>query len=273
MSKRIKKTPTLMLVEDPRDTINAMCDLKKRIFNRKEFKKTYEKIKNRIDNPVSKGTFDTHFYSLTQFGLIKEISDDKYELSEIGRSLCNLIKDDLIDKYEEYLKRLLLNNEEKGYLFESFLNYLSDKKFVKKNELYKVFKEFTARALISWSLEVKLIEFDKDNDTIWKIKKEPIKDITIYDFWNEIIKEYKKLIKTDLFLIDPIFVDISQLRLNFCLNHANFTLNKFDKSLRKLMSTKYKQQIRLYGGPSSTFEGKRNFLYDGRVYAYIRLKV
>jgi hypothetical protein len=277
MAKDEKDKNTLMLVEDPRITIETICESQNAIFTRDLFKPLYEKKICRLDNPVSKGTVDTHFYSLTQFDFLVPIHEKskEYVLSNRGKVICKSLMENDIQQYQRYLGNLLLNNESKGSLFEDFIRFIEEKgqkgKISKKELSFRFHPDTTLRALISWLKEVHLIEHDKDLDLVWLLKRDQKTQLSREDFWHKLSDLYDRLQKTEIFLIRAVFVEISEIRAEFCLME-NWSLDDFDSSLINLLNSEYGRKIRLYGAPSSVYEGKRNFLYKGKAYIYIKLR-
>jgi hypothetical protein len=278
MSAAEKDRRTLMLVEDPRKTIETICDVDNRFFTWQSFKVLYEKKIGRLDNPVSKGTADTHFYILTQLNLLAPVQEksNQYTLSNLGKAICQKLNENNVQEYQRYLRNLLLSNESKGPLFQEFIKFIEERAErgnINRGELAQQFKpDTTLRSLISWSIEAQLIEYDKDKDLIWLLKLDSRTVLSLENFWLKLKELYKSLQKTEIFLINNVFVEIAEIRADFCMKE-NLTLDDFDSRLTDLLNSQYGRRIRLYGGPSSVYEGKRNFLYKGKAYVYIRLKV
>jgi len=266
-----------MLVEDPRITIETICEAPNTIFTRDLFKPLYEKKIGRLDDPVSKGTVDTHFYSLTQLNFLVPFQEKskEYVLSNRCKAICNCLMENDIQQYQRYLGNLLLNNESKGSLFENFIRFIEEKGQrgrISKSELSLRFQpDTTLRSLISWSKETRLIEYDKDLELVWLLKRDRKTQLSREEFWRKMAELYNRLQKTEIFLIRAVFVEISEIRAEFCMME-NWSLDDFDSSLADLLDSEYGEKIRLYGAPSSVYEGKRNFLYKGKSYIYIKLK-
>lgn len=268
------KDQTLMLVEDPRETVETMCVFKDRIVTWHQFKEAYEKKIGRSEDPVSRGTVDTHFYTLTQFDLLIPTQEKRtqYILSSLGKKICHYLKESNMLEYRKCLRSVLLNNEKKGILFHEFLKRIRSKESLTKHELSQHFRLITLRSLISWSLEAGLIEYDKDKYLVWCLRLEPKTELSLEQFWKRLVNVYEELQKTDIFLVEKVFVPITEIRANFCMEE-NWELDDFDDNMRHLLDSPYGRKIRLYGGPSSIFEGKRNFVYKEKMYAYIRVRV
>jgi len=261
-----------MLVEDPMNTLITMCEIKGEIITWKLFKKTYETVIDRITDPVSRGTADTHFYLLRQFGLLSVYNNKKgqYIISNLGKKICELIETENWEEYKIKLYNILITNEEKSEIFNDFYHYLETNKVVNKTELYNEFKSITARTLIAWSKEVDVIRHDKDIDKIWFHKKNYKMDVNLNIFWKELQDAYKELVRTDLFMIKIMFVEISELRANVCYR-LNLELDDFDYYLIRTLNSIYGNKIQLYGAPSSSYEGKRHFTYKNRKHVLLRL--
>jgi len=258
--------PSLMLVEDPRNTIITLCNLKGSIVNWDSFKKKYEETINRTHQPVAKGNADCHFYSLTQMEFFIELENNKtnYIISGFANKICSLLKSNNISEYKRHLRNHLLNNEKKGRLFREFTKYIKNNRYVHKIEISKVFKPETTRSIIAWSLESDLIEYDEDEEILWLYKIDEKKELSTDSFWRQVLNTYLQLEESNIFGISRIFVNISQLRYVIS-SENNWSLDDFDTNFITLLDSNYGRKIRLYGGPSSTFEGKRNFLYKNKL--------
>ena len=95
------------------------------------YKEKYEEIKNRTQDPVSKGTVDTHFYTIRQFGLIKQYKNIKaqYIITNIGKKICELLEKGFLKEYKDKLYIILITNEEKSDIFNNFYNHLIPETF------------------------------------------------------------------------------------------------------------------------------------------------
>jgi len=257
-----------MLVEDPRRTILTICNFKNKLIDWHQFKIAYESM---INKKASRGTVDTHFYSLRQLGFLNEVEPSKYTLSKEGIMICDYLSSNNEDLYKQGLRGLILNSEKKD-IFDKFLKYIDNKIVVSQEELTEIFNSITVRAIISWTKEADLIEYIKEEKKIWKIRQEYKKYDDINIFWNDLKEIYNKLQKSEIFNVDKLFLSISELRNNFCMIKGCKS-EEFDKNLIELLNSDYKQLIRLYGGPPTVFENKTNFYFKDMKYAYIRLKV
>jgi len=263
----------LMLVEDPRETIQAICEFSDAIVDLHQYKTKYEEIIQRLDNPIHIKHAHTHFYSLTQFGILKPVESGKglYRLSIIGKELCKSLENQDFYEYGKILRYILLNNPKKGTLFKKFVNKIMRKPITSKEELFSKFKEIPARALIAWSLEADLIDTVNKKE-FWLVDFSSRNIFDLEKFWSKISEIYSELSKSEIFGIDSIFVEIRDLTAKFCIKN-NCTINVFDNHLQMLLDSDYGEKIRLYGAPTSYFAGKKNFMYRDRVYALIRLMV
>ncbi|NVM55369.1 MAG: hypothetical protein HWN66_16805 [Candidatus Helarchaeota archaeon] len=262
----------MMLVEDPRETIKAACEFYGRTVDLQRYKSTYEEIIGRYTKPIHIKHAHTHFYSLTSFNILSPVESGKglYTLSHLGKQLCENLQKSDINEYKKILRYILLNNPNKGNLFQNFLEFISECSHRSRKELYEKFKEIPARALISWSIEAGLI--DNLKDKFWIIEIPSEKDIDLDKFWNILNSYYNELTSSEIFGIDKVFVDIRDLTSKFCIKY-NWSIDEFDEYLRKLLDSEYEAQIRLYGAPTSYFANKKNFMYNNRVYAFLRIMV
>ena len=280
--KTKRSSSGLMLVEDPKFTIQVLCNLPD-YFNWQMYKDKYEQMKG-LSRPISRQHADTHFYSLSIFGIIEQVDlgRGKYKLSISGKVLCKYLFENRIFKFKNCLANILLNNQKKGEIFRSFFEFVSNKGKVNYDEIHTFLKkintdknksaiEIMARSLIAWSEEAGLIERDTQQKIIWPVKQEPKKDISIEEFWNFLCKKYLELKKSEIFGIEKIYVDILQLRTAICLE-LNIENEEFNKLIIRLLDSEKGDNIKLYGAPTSFFSGRENFSYMNRVYAYITIR-
>ena len=83
----------MMLVDDPRETILAICYFSGRTVDLYQYISKYEEIIGRSTKPVHIKHAHTHFYSLTSLGFLKpSITKGSYELTNETEKLCNKLK-------------------------------------------------------------------------------------------------------------------------------------------------------------------------------------
>ncbi len=272
MGKIKSSSSGLMLVEDPRETLTALCTFADSEVDWKAFKLSYEKVIGKIEKPIAKGNADTHFYTLTIFKLIvpSETRRSAYRLSPITKKLCALLQD--LDKKEEYqmiLSDLLLSNESKGKLFKDFLQFVSERRL--KTEINYRFKPIPARTLMAWLKEAGLIqEYQEYVQAIPIKKKKPTQE----QFWEALKETYKEMQDTGVFGIKRIYVPIGELRFNV---DAKLNLNKeeFYEEFERLLATKYGSKITLHGAPTDVFEKNKGetFNYKNKLFIYLSMRV
>jgi hypothetical protein len=275
-----------MLVEDPRDTIKTLCQFSSTSFNWHSFKENYERIKGLV-KPISSQHTDTHFYSLSIYGLIKpseSAAKGEYQLSAVGKVLCQSLAEGRINDYKRILSNLLINNSKKGLLFREFINFVKARSKASNDDVIKLVEGISAkkeskntigiiaRTIIAWSEDAGLIGRDKERKIIWFVAQEPEQELTIDQFWQILLKKYKYLRQSEIFGIEHIYVDILELRTIVCIE-LSWPIEKFDSYLVKLLDSEMGERVRLYGAPTSFFSDKQNFSYMERVYAYIMIKV
>jgi hypothetical protein len=276
-----------MLVEDPRDTIRALCEISNIPINWHSYKETYEKTKG-LAEPISSQHNDTHFYSLSIYGILKPSESGikgEYQISSIGQALCQSLEDNRIDDYRKILSSILINNRAKGRIFRDFINFVKVRGMTSYEQIPKYIKKkygknkkdstigIMARTLMAWSEEAGLIGRDKEREIVWVIGQKPRQELTIQQFWGQLVKKYKQLRKSEIFGMENIYVDILELRTIMCAE-LSLSIEDFDSLLVRLLdSEEYSERIRLYGAPTSFFADKENFRYKDRVYAYIMIKV
>ena len=258
----------LMLVEDPEETLQALCNLANGVITWDSFKTEYERVTNRLRKPVDEKTIDTHFYSLTIFEILEELDKGKYQISLTGNDLCRLRKTkSKIYEFKSLLASILLNNPSKGKLFEKFLNFLKTPR--KKSEIYEQFKPEPSRSLISWCSYSGLIEIQGKDYWSLPIHREKISK---KDFRKILIDTYKEMRDTKMFGIKRTFVDIDDLRKNICAR-LGIRIEEFDKFLTEILVREKGKLVRLFGAPSSQYDEGRNFMYKNKLYAEISLDV
>lgn len=284
--KKRRSSKGLMLNEDPRETIKALCRLSNSVIDWELYKSTYEDLIGR-EKPISKQHADTHFYTLSIYGLIapsQSARKGKYSITTVGRMLCKSLAKGSMEEYKRILANVLLNNSEKGHFFRSFIAFVKSSDKVTYDDILrfvenKLLKEKTtrigivARTLRAWSKDAGLIETDKERKLIWSIKEAKKKSRpSLKEFWTILLDKYLFLRESEIFGIENIFVDILELRTLVCIDRP-WSNEEFNQYLVKLLDSEYGEKIRLYGAPTSVFSNRENFGYKGRVYAYIRMEV
>lgn len=270
MGKINPSSSGLMLVEDPQDTLKALCSFVESEVDWKSFKLSYEKVKGK-EKPITKGHADTHFYTLTIFKFIipSEIRKNAYQLSLITKKLCALLHDpSKKEEYQKILSELLLTNKSKGKLFEDFLQFVNERK--SRKEVNQRFKPIPARTLIAWSKEAGLIQEYQEY-----VQAIPIKKMTpTHDqFRHALIETYKEMQTSEVFGIERIFVPIGELRFNVCVK-LSLKSTDFDEELKYLLATEYGNKITLHGAPTDVFENVgETFNYMNKLFVYISMKV
>lgn len=262
----------LMLVEDPEDTIKAMCSLSGGTLELSSFKSAYERIKKR-KKPIHEKNAHTHFYSLSVYGLITPTKAGEkalYEISGIGKELCESLNLGNTERFQQMLCNILLNNLSKGHLFRKFLTYVGQQKKIARKEIYKNFRELPGRTLIAWSKAAGLIEANRE--FVWGLPKKRKPHLTAKDFQKELLRVYLGLTHSDVIGIRNVFVRIQQIREKICVDHL-LSYKEFDEYLTKAIDSSFGEKIRLYGGPSSAFKEGESFMYQNKLYLYIRIKV
>jgi len=271
--RNLKKGKTgLMLVEDPEDTIKTMCRFKETTLELKSFKSAYEEIKQRV-TPIHEKHAHTHFYSLSIYKLIvpsESAPKGTYRLSSIGKELCECLDKSDMKRFRQILSTILLNNPRKGQLFKDFLSFVNEQKKRSRKEIYLQFKELPGRTLIAWSKAAGLIEADRD--FVWGLPLKEKEVLTLEQFREKLVEMYKDMSKSEMLGIEKIFLEIGEIRQKFCIDHS-WSFEEFDEHLRRLLDSPFGEKIRLYGAPSSLFDEREKFMYHGRLYIYIRIKV
>lgn len=261
---------TLMLVEDPDDTLKTICALGNIEINKEIFTKEYERVKGRT-KPIHKKHADTHFYSLTTFkflvpsGLRKGI----YCQSKIMKQLCVLRNDsNKKSEYETIISNILVNNEKKGKLFEKFLNFIRERKTQK--EIHENFKnelnELTIRALIAWSKYAGLIFESGGYLQSIPIKKSKPK---FENFFTALKKSYNERNKSEIYGYKRVAILISELRSDLIFE-LGISKVQFDDYLTELI--KKDITIQVYGAPMGVFSEEDSFIYENKKYYYLSMR-
>lgn len=264
-----KNSSGIMLVDDPKNTILALCDIKSEAITKNLYKTNYEKIIGRKNKPISRQHTDTHFYALKQFKLILPHKMSKYRASQTVFDLCDSLERKNEENYKKLLRSIILNSE-KGELFDEFLNTFNSKR-LSKNELSKIFKPFPTKTLIAWCYEAGFI--DKGKDKYWKINFEqtlPNADA----FFDAFMKIYQKMNCTSILGVSRIFIEIDELR-NAVSAKLEIRTDVFDELFTDLLKKK-KLKIRLHGSPPLSDDKSDHshevFEYDGKVYHYFSIE-
>lgn len=267
-----KGSTGLMLVEDPEDTIKAMCRFRETTLDLNSFKSAYEEIKQRV-TPIHEKHAHTHFYSLSIYKFIVPLESaprGTYRLSSTGKELCKCLNRLDMNRFRQILSTILLNNPRKGQLFKDFLSFVNKRKKRNRKEVYAQFKELPGRTLIAWSKAAGLIEADRN--FVWGLPQKKKEILTSEQFREKLVETYKDMSTPEMLGLEKIFVDIGELRQRICIDHS-WTFDEFDAYLRELLDSPFGEKVRLYGAPSSVFEERENFIYKERLYIYIRIKV
>jgi hypothetical protein len=260
----------LMLVEDPEDTVKAMCSFSGGTLELASFKSVYEKIKKR-KKPIHEKNAHTHFYSLSVYGLITPIQKGEktlYELSSIGKELCESLGN--TERFQRMLSNILLNNSSKGHLFKEFLAFVAQQEKTTRKRVYENFRELPGRTLVAWAKAAGLVEANRE--FVWRLPERKQVPLTMGEFQTELLKAYSNLSNSGVVGISRVFVEIKQIREKICVDHS-LSYKEFDEYLTTALDSDFGEKIRLYGGPSSAFKEGESFMYKNRLYLYIRVKV
>lgn len=263
-----KNSSGIMLVDDPKNTILALCDIKSEAITKNLYKTNYEKIIGRKNEPISRQHTDTHFYALKQFKLILPHKMSKYRVSQTVFDLCDSLERENEENYKKLLRSIILNSE-KGELFDEFLNTFNSKR-LSKNELSKIFKPFPTKTLIAWCYEAGFI--DKGKEKYWKInlnKKSPSLSI----FLKTLKEVYCKMRRNKILGLQRVYIEIDEIRDAVS---ANLEIKKesFDSYLSQALE-KGKSRIRIHGAPPEQKKNtNKNFLFEHKekVYHYLSIE-
>jgi len=269
MATNIRSKDGLMLVEDPRETLEALCFFKNSDVDKDTFVTKYEEIIGRTYRPIHEKSGHTHFYSLTTFKLLIKTNNNKYHLSLVAQELCKYLNyPEKIEEFQNLLSNILLSNETKGDLFKEFLHFLRERKT--KKEIVEKFKGTPARTLIAWSKLAGLII--QDNQKFQSIPRGN-KKINIKIFKKTLSEYYQKLENSDIFGIQRLFIPIHELRDNVCMK-LEISPEIFDKLLTELLMTDFGNNIVFHGGTTKAYDKNENqtFKYHNKIYLLISMK-
>jgi len=260
----------LMLLDDPEDTLKAMCFFSKTEFDKTKFIKKYEVIKGR-KKPLHEKNADIHFYTLSIFKLFTKPNNSKnnYRLTPIAEELCELMMDGTNnEKFQQLLTKVLITNEHKGQLFLNFLNFTKKRKTEK--EIFEEFRIIPAKTMIAWCKLAGLLLQEGDYlQSIMPNKKE----VKLSQFKVTLQEYYNELEKTKTYGINRIFVPIDELRNNVCIK-LNIRKDKFDELLTDLLSTDFGQKIHFHGATTTAYEkrAKEVFNYGNKKYLLVSMR-
>jgi len=263
-----KNSSGIMLVDDPKNTILALCDIKSKAITKNLYKTSYEKIIGRENKPISRQHTDTHFYALKQFRLILPHKMANYRVSQTVFDLCDSIDSENEENYKKFLRTIILNSE-KGELFDKFLNTFNSKK-LSKNELSKIFKPFPTKTLLAWCYEAGFI--DKGKEKYWKINFNE-KPPSLATFLKTLKEVYSKMRKNKILGLQRVYIEIDEIRDAVSAN-LEIRRESFNDYLRQVLEN-HKSKIRVHGAPP---EDKKksdiDFLFEskGKVYHYLSIE-
>ena len=260
----------LMLVRDPKECVQALCELTGEI-TLENYKEKYEKIKKLI-KPIHIKNAHTHFYSLRIFGLIELLPNAKgiYQMTKAGSQIREYLKNNNITKVRTVFQYLLKNNFKNGKLFSNFEMYMKNKNETTYKDIEDRYEEITAASLREWTTYAGIIEYDKKEQKLWYVGSK-MKKISLTKFKTRLIFHYKQLQKSEIQGSASIFVDINKIRTEMCLE-VNISNAYWDELMIKILNSEFNEKIRLYGSISSEFEDRENFRYNNTNYALLRLK-
>ena len=268
-----KVTPSktgLMLLDDPEDTLKAMCYFSNSEFDKTKFIKKYEEVKER-KKPIHEKNADIHFYTLSIFQLLTKPNDSKniYHLTPIAQELCESMKNGIQNEnFQELLTKILITNEHKGELFFNFLAFLKERKTNK--EIFEQFRIRPSKTMIAWCKLAGLVI--QDGDYLQSIM--PREKQINSDLFRDTLKDYyTELSKSKTYGINRIFVPIDDLRMNICVK-LGIRQDKFDEMLTELLVTDYGQKIHFHGATTTAYEkrSKEIFKHGNKKYLLLSMR-
>lgn len=258
----------IMLVDDPDETLEALCKIKNNPITRNLYKVSYEKTRGR-KKPISRQHTDTHFYLLNIFKLLTKIKRSEYRASQIALEICAK-KNENINEYQTLLRNTIKNSK-KWKIFHKFLSLIENTK-MSDEELNKHFTKVQTKTLIAWCKETGWLDKNAKGE-YWQIKFEE-KLPTDEDFFETFKIIYRKMNDTGMAGVPRIFINIDEFRTAVSAK-LGIGLSKFDEYFTKLLDSK-KLRIRLHGSPPLPEDRDEEpldvFEYVGKVYHYFSIE-
>lgn len=266
---------TLMFVEDPVETLMALCCHKDdEIITDKSFLEKYLKIKNISSYGETKA--ETHLGSLRIYGLVEphpDMAKGDNRMTTKGQTFCKILRKKIKNPekskhFQDALANLLLKNPYKGALFKKFLKYIERAKTV--DEIKKKYKWRTALTLIAWCKAAGLAK--QIGDSVIKTPKKLDTEYTLEKVWNETFRTYEEIVNAD-----PrrrrLLLHYGDLRYKAACNLQMRDHNEFDKWFQKILKSKYKKYINLHGAPTGEYNEEENIFYKRRIYPYVSIVI
>lgn len=258
----------LMLVEDPRKSIEALYPFIGGEVTLSVYKREYERVINRVSKPIHIKHAHTHFYTLSIYRIIEPSGrSGTFRVSETGLKLCALLKGGKYAEYRSLLAKVLLASESKSELFQKFLKFVSDSKTFK--QVYDRFGNITGRTLIAWTCEADLAI--SDNAKVRAIPRDLPKP-SPGKFWTTVTDAYREFEKSETLGITRMFMPISELRFTAGVE-LGLTPDDFDDLLREALDSSIGGKASLYGATSEVYASFRPLVYNKKAYAYISIGV
>jgi hypothetical protein len=252
-----------MLVDDPKKFFNSLCMLKGKKFNSNDYRYVLASLTN--NNIVSDTMRDTYFYLAHIFNLISETDNrNYYEITESCEKICAVVNDDSKQSiYKQYIKGMILSNNDKGQLFNDFLDFISTPKTIA--EIEKRFKKVPTKTLIAFSLEAGLILHYGELYQSTEIHS----NVDLNIFYFTLIKEYKKIQEKGT---RKIYVSIDLIRNLVSLELGLESLNLFNSLLEQALDSPLGVHLYLHGAAPQSDSEYIGFRYKGKRYVFISIR-
>ncbi len=266
MSSRSKKG--LMLVDNPKKLFRSLCMLKDQEFDKDTYLPALAGLTRK--GSIHEKTRDTYFYSATIFNLIKKVDGKPhiYRATPLLKKICQVYEDPLKkEKYERYLKGLLLSNKDKGFLFKDFLDYTLKPKEIK--EIREKFGRFPSKTLIAFCLEAGLIV--KYRDSVKSVEHKT--EITLREFYESLVEIYNDLSISSERNLKIIYVPIDLIRDMVCLDLGLSSREQFDSLLAEVLETEMGVSIYLHGAAPQVEDEFTGIRIKKKRYAYISIRL
>lgn len=255
----------IMTNDDPEATIKTLCFMSNDI-TREKYKKCYEKNFN--DNKkISEQHNDAHFYLLTQFKLLENVTNNKYKKSLCVNYFCNNIDKNNKSKWKKSLKVLIMNSKKKE-MFIDFLKFLKTPK--KIEDIKSRYSAESYRTLKSWCDFADLIHADKNY--CYAVLGEKKYVYNLKEFWRILVQTYKNLQRTDVLAPRRTYIPIEDIRRIVSCELGILDPKEFNDNLTTILDIdKYRSLLRLHGAPTHAYDEMEPFDYKRKSYLLLSM--
>ena len=171
------------------------------------------------------------------------------------------------DMYRQYIKGLILSNEDKGELFRQFFEFTAQPK--KLTEIKNKFREVPTKTLLAFGYEAGMLLH------VGKLVKsiEYRTDVSVQEFYNVLIKVYNEIQNDPTRVYKIIYVPIDRMRDLVRLELGLEFPEKFDQLLTQLLNSKEGASVYLHGAAPQVASEFTGFNFKSRHYVYISVRL